>query len=221
MNKHVTPPQFNLPTPRQRSAPESHPSTQGAQDWHRLAWTLDMFDKATDLGLFAEEDHIELIRGELVPMASRGNRHERVRYKIAKSLRRRLGTSLYLEAELGWRPGDETYLEPDILVFADDSNVPYVPVDKVRLLIDVAHSSLNRDLGLKTALYAGLGVPNLWVVNAVTLEIHSHDGPSGTGYARVVHYKPTDLVTPPLAPELALRMSELGIDPFDPGAKST
>ena len=173
-----------------------------------------MFDRAIERGLFDEMDHIELIGGELVPMASKGNRHERVRYELSKWMRRRLGETLYLDVELGWRPGNETYLEPDILVFADDSNVPYVPVNQVRLLIEVSHSSLSRDLGLKTALYASLGVQTYWVVNAVTLAIRSHEVPSPSGFTTVIDYQPGDLVAPSLAPELALRMADLGIDPY-------
>ena len=204
MNKLVSQSEFQLPV-----APQS---TQGAQDWQRLHWTLEKLDKATELGLFGEFDHIELIGGELVPMAAKGNRHERIRHEIAKWLRRKLPDNLDMETELGWRPGSGTYLEPDILIFNADSSVPEVLPLQVKLLIEVAHSSLNNDLGPRAVVMAALGVRSYWVVNAVTLDVRAHDDLTGHRYTRIVDHGPADLVTPPLVPELALRMADLRID---------
>jgi hypothetical protein len=47
-----------------------------------------------EVGILTEEDRIELIRGKLVPMASKGKRHELVRDEIMNWMIRRLA----------WRP---------------------------------------------------------------------------------------------------------------------
>ena len=62
--------------PRQ---PRMRPTTQAAEGVPRLRWTLAEFERLAELGIFTEEDRIELIEGELVPMSPKGNRHELVR----------------------------------------------------------------------------------------------------------------------------------------------
>ena len=74
--------------------PKTWPTTQAADGVPRLAWSLEDLDRLTELGVFAEHDRIELIGGELVPMASEGNRHERVRDEVQDWLMRRLPENL-------------------------------------------------------------------------------------------------------------------------------
>lgn len=212
MNKHVAPPQFNLPAPRQRTAPEPHPSTQGAQDWPRLAWTLDMFDRASELGLFGKQDRIELIRGELVPMAAKGVRHERVRDEVLNWFMRRLPLETRMASEPGWRLNSDTYLEPDIIVYDGKARMPHVPAEQILLGVEVSHSSLGKDYGPRATLLAELGVRCYWVIDVETLMIHSFDGLTSAGYAAIGQHSLTETVTPSLVPALALRLADLGID---------
>jgi hypothetical protein len=70
--------------------PKMRPTTQAAEGVPRLRWTLSEFERLTELGVFAEDDRIELIGGELVPLSPKGNRHENVRAAIHNWLRRNL-----------------------------------------------------------------------------------------------------------------------------------
>ena len=56
--------------------PKARPTTQVADGVPRLRWTFAEFERLAELGFFTEDDRIELIGGELVPMAPKGNRHE-------------------------------------------------------------------------------------------------------------------------------------------------
>ena len=58
--------------------PKIRPTTRVADGVPRLRWTLAEFERLAELGFFTDEDRIELIGGELVPMAPKGNRHELV-----------------------------------------------------------------------------------------------------------------------------------------------
>jgi hypothetical protein len=44
--------------------PKTRPTTQGAEGVPRLRWTLAEFERLTELGIFTEDDRIELIEGE-------------------------------------------------------------------------------------------------------------------------------------------------------------
>lgn len=58
-----------------------------------------------------------------------------------------------------------------------------LPLEAVKLLIEVADSTLAQDLGLKAALYAGAGVPEYWVVDVSGRMIHQMWSPRPEGYA--------------------------------------
>ena len=60
-------------------------------------------------------------------------------------------------------------------------------------------------------MYAGFGITELWVINAVRLETRVHTEPTITGYRRVVDLPPDERLTPALIPGLAMRLSELDI----------
>ena len=90
------------------------PTTQGAAGVPRLRWTLAEFERLAELGFFTDEDHIELIGGELVPMAPRTACHETVRGDLLNSRAMRcLPQEVLTAGPLGWRVNEDTYLEPD------------------------------------------------------------------------------------------------------------
>ena len=192
--------------------PLQRPTTQAAEGVPRLRWSLAEFERLGELGIFSEHEHVELIDGELVPMAAKGNRHERVRGKLLNFLMRRLPTALEIYSELGWRPGGDFYCEPEIFICPPTSEPSLVPPGEVALLIEVAHTSLAYDTGLKMRTYAALGVREYWVVNAVTLETGVHRKPGDGGYAEVRDFAPSETIVPHLVPALALAMADLGIE---------
>ena len=191
---------------------KSRPTTQAAEGLPRLKWTVADLDRMLEAGIFDEDDRIELIGGELVPMSPKGIRHEIVRDELLNFFMRRLAPDLRLSSEVGWRPDTETYLEPDLLVCPRDQTAALAPADVVHLIIEVAQSSMAYDTGTKALTYAALGVRDYWVVNAATLEIRVHRTPSATGYADASRHSPDVETVPLLVPALAIRMNDLGIE---------
>jgi Uma2 family endonuclease len=191
--------------------PKMRATTQAADGVPRLHWTLVDFERLVDAGIVSKEDRIELIGGELIPMSPKGNRHELVRDDMVNWMFRRMPLELRLSSEIGWRPNAETYLEPDILIGLMALPGPTMPPSQVRLAIEIADSSLKFDSGLKSRVYAMLGVREYWVVNAVTLETTVFREPAEGGYAGRVQLPATETLTPHLVPDLALRLGELGL----------
>jgi Uma2 family endonuclease len=192
--------------------PRARATTQAAEGVPRLRWTLPEFDRLAELGIFTEDDRIELIGGELVPMSPKGNRHENVKAKLVDWMYRRLPPDRLLTVELGWRPNDDTYLEPDILVFRDAREPSRVPASEVLLAIEIAVSSLGYDTGRKSQIYAALGVPEYWVINAVTLATRVHREPAAAGYGRISEQSGTDMLEPSLVATIATRLADLKLD---------
>ena len=199
MNEHVT---------RPRRTP-----TQAAEGLPRWRWTLEEFERLVELGILTEDDRVELIGGELIPMAAKGARHENLKAGLENWIYRRLPSELRLVVELGWRPDNETYCEPDLLIFPlRFRQVTKVPACEVHLLVEVADTSLKYDTGTKVPMYARLGVREAWVVNAVTLNTRVHRQPLANGYASIIEIRPDETLTPLLVPSIAVRLRDLGID---------
>ncbi len=76
-------------------------------------------------------------------------------------------------------------------------------------MVEIADASLSYDLGRKAGLYAGFGMAELWVINAVTLETRIHREPTPTGYRSLLNCTRGHRLVPELAPALAVVLSEL------------
>lgn len=187
--------------------------TQAAEGLPRWRWTLDEFERFIDLGIFSEADRVELIGGELVPMSPKGARHDNLRTFLQAALQRRLQPEVFVHVEIGWRPDEAQYVEPDILIAELGADPVRTPAGNVLLLIEVADSSLSYDLKIKSRVYAALGVGEYWVVDAARLVTHVHRDPSAAGYAKLEAVPSEGELTVERIPGLMLRLADLGVKP--------
>jgi Uma2 family endonuclease len=196
-------------------SPIPHGTTQAADGFPRLKWTLAEFERLSELGFFGgidrERERVELVEGELVPMQAKGGRHERVKVRLQKRLQLALGEAYDVFGEPGWRPGGDSYFEPEILVCRTGFEPDTVCPADVLLLVEVADTTLSFDAGVKARIYAKLGVGEYWVVNAKTLETIVHLSPSAEGYTSVATVPPSATATPHRLPALAISLGGLGI----------
>jgi Uma2 family endonuclease len=192
------------------TAPRARPTTQAAEGVPRLRWTLAEFERLIEVGVFTEDDRIELIEGELVPMAAKGNRHEVVRGAILNWLRRALPDEMDLHVEPGWRVAD-SYCEPDFLVGPAGCDPTSVHPRDVALLIEVADTSLKMDTTTKADFYARVGVRDYWVVNARSLATKVHRGPSARGYGSIATVRASKKLACLFVPSLTVRLQDLAI----------
>jgi Uma2 family endonuclease len=80
----------------------------------------------------------------------------------------------------------------------------------VLLIVEIADSSLRYDMNQKSLIYAGLGIREFWVIDAVKGATHVFLEPSADGYKVLRNYSSSDLVTPVFAPPaFALRLEDL------------
>jgi len=102
----------------------------------------------------------------------------------------------------------ESVPEPDIswVVKRDYSRGKPGPED-ILLVIEVAGSSLDQDLGEKSALYAAAGIRDYWVVDLVDRRIVVHRDPSPEGYRDIRNCSGEEEVCPLAHPEGVLRPS--------------
>src|SRR5208283_3644991 len=120
-------------------------------------------------GVMEENERIELIGGELVPMSPKGNHHEVVKTALLDRWYRARTEDVRLTPETTFRLSEDTYLEPDVVIFPRDTGIRGLTAENALLVVEIADSSLRYDIGRKVALYASFGVRELWVIDAATL----------------------------------------------------
>lgn len=184
-------------------------TTQIADGIPRLRWTLAEFERLTELGIFGEDDRIELLGGELIPKAPKGPQHEAVRSAILNWMRPALPDAFDLHTVPGWRLQGADYVEPDFLIGPAGCNPTSIPPSDVVLIIEVAHSSLKLDTTVKADTYARHGVAEYWVVDAFNLTTRVHRRPSDNGYEDVTEVPADTELRMPLMPAVALKLGAL------------
>lgn len=186
-------------------------TTTAAEGLPRWRFTVDEIFRMTELGIFDEHERIELIGGEIVPMQSKGRQHEVLKTALMLHFARNLPEGVLFTPETTFRLSVDTYLEPDFVVYPRDSGWDGLGADTALLVVELADSSLRYDLGRKAALYAGFGIAELWVIDAVDLVTRVHRDPGPEGW-RVVSDVPRERpLVPQRCPALAVTLGELDL----------
>lgn len=162
-----------------------------------------------EAGILSEDDRVELIEGELIEMAPKGDDHESLKDPLVMRLARALPDPLSVSVETTLKLSADTYVEPDVLIYDSSHGRAGLGPDTVLLAIEIAASSLAYDLGRKPDLYARHGVRELWVVDVKARCTTIHKGPSEDGYAHVSKHDEGDALSPLLIPDLTLKLSDL------------
>src|SRR6266508_4548254 len=92
-------------------------TTQAAEGMPRRRWTVAEIEEMSFKGIIAENERIELIGGEVVPMSPKGRRHEIVRSELTFHMSRQAPSNLRVAAGAQFNLTDDAYTVPDILVY--------------------------------------------------------------------------------------------------------
>lgn len=189
--------------------PDLPSTTTAAEGLPRRRWTVAELEGMVKAGILAEDERIELIGGEVVPMSPKGTQHEILKAALNLYWARRLPDDLMFVTETTFRLTPDTYLEPDFVFYPKASGIKGLTAATARLVVEIADSSLGYDLGRKAKLYAGFGIAELWVIDAVRLTTHIYREPTPTGYNAVVEHAADQRVVPQVSPALAVTLSDL------------
>lgn len=193
------------------SAPLLERTTTAAEGLPRRRFTLAELEQMTAAGILAEDERIELIGGEIVPMSPKGNHHEVLKTALNRHWAACCPEDLNFTTETTFRLTPDTYLEPDFVFYPKASGIRGLTAATARLVVEIADSSLGYDLGRKAVLYAGFGIAELWVIDAVRLTTRIHTEPEAAGYLAVTDFPTPQRLTPLVATELAVVLAELDL----------
>jgi Uma2 family endonuclease len=184
--------------------------TSAAEGLPRRRFTIAEVEAMVAAGVMEEDERVELIGGELVPMSPKGNHHEVVKTALLRRWYRLAPDHIDLTPETTFRLSEDTYLEPDVVIYPRANGLRGLTGANVLLVVEIADSSLRYDTGRKAALYASFGIRELWVIDAVRLTTRVFREPAADGYRNAQDFSPTDQLAPLIAPgAFAVRLDEL------------
>jgi Uma2 family endonuclease len=174
---------------------------------HRF--TLEDVLRMQHAGILDADAKVELIDGGLVEMASEGAEHTRAKMQIAYALMAQGQSRVVVIVDSTLRLSPTYAPDPDLYVYDADLPLAQVNGQNLGLVIEVAQSTVAKDLSVKAEVYAEHGVRDYWVVDVNSAEIIVHRTLSGGVYRDVVRYSARDTVTSLVLPQLSLCLADL------------
>lgn len=181
---------------------------------HRV--TVDDYHRMAEVGILAPDARTELIDGEVIDMAPMKSAHAEAVNHLAERLHEAAAGHVRgqcrVHCQTPLRLSDHGEPEPDLMLVRrrDYSGAHPTPAD-VLLLIEVADTSLAYDRQVKVPLYAGFGVPEVWIVDLVNREVLFHRGPDAAArtYKNITASEAPGSVRVASLPEVSVDLSGL------------
>lgn len=180
-------------------------------------FTIAEFDRLAELGFFGEDDRVELINGEIIPMVSKGKPHSVCETRLERELYKLVGERATLRGQQPIIIPDYNEPEPDRVIVKnrEDDYLSAHPIPSdVLLLIEISDSSLKYDQEVKLPIYAEAGISDYWIFNLVNncLECYSEpyqDLQGNFGYRSKFIFLPNESVNLPFFPDFSLNLSKV------------
>ena len=173
-------------------------------------FTADEYERLVELGIFGEDERLELIDGDIVEMAPIGHRHgacaSRLHLLFVEGLRRRA----FVWGNGPARLAIDSVPEPDLGLVRPRSYQTGAPrPEDVLLIVEVAESSLRYDRTVKLRLYARAGVAEYWIVDVVGGAIESYRSPEGETYREPRRAGRGESLAPAAFPDVVISVDDV------------
>lgn len=161
-------------------------------EYSRRPVTVAEYDRMVETGILRDDDRVELIEGEIVPMSPIGSPHAACVRKLDRLLGKLLGDRTQVSVQCPVAIPDWSEPNPDVALLvprADFYATAHPKPRKVQLLIEVADTTFAFDTKIKAPLYAKAGIRELWVIDLNKQRVLVHTQPRGDQYTRVRTYQ--------------------------------
>ena len=171
----------------------------------RHRFSVEQYHQMIDAGIFAPDDRLELIHGELVKMSPINRRHAAGVDRLLYLLLDRLGQKARCRIQNPITLADSEP-QPDVAIvrWRDDFYLAGHPTPPdIYWVIEVADTTITYDRGVKVPLYLSAGIPEVWLINLDEdcLEVYRQE--------KSQILRRGQSLTPVQFPELVFRVDEL------------
>jgi Uma2 family endonuclease len=184
-------------------------TTRAAEGFPRRAFTVAEVEAMQEQGIFHPNEKFELVEGEIVPLQSKSPVHEMIKETLNRLLVRNLPDGLWLGVERTIFLSPNTALDPDISIFEERHKTEKVDGPRLILAVEVSHSTLAYDKGLKARLYSRYGVPEYWVIDVKRRRTIVHRGPKADGWETIETWPDDAVLSHHAVPGFSRRLCDI------------
>lgn len=175
-------------------------------------FTVKEYHRMAEAGILHPDERVELLAGQILKMAAKGTAHSAATTRTEKLLENRLGEQVLVRVQEPVRLNDFSEPEPDIAVlipeplyYEDHHPTP----SEVYLIIEVADTSLDRDLNFKARIYAQSGIADYWVLDVNDRQLYVFRLPGQNGYQNEVILSDDRTISPLAFPDCIITVREM------------
>ena len=119
--------------------------TSAAEGLPRRRFTVAEVEAMVAAGVMEEDERVELIGGNWFRCRRREDHHEVVKTALLRRWFRAAPVEIELTPETTFRLSEDTYLEPDVVIYPRASGLPGLTGANVLLVVEIADLSLRYD----------------------------------------------------------------------------
>ncbi len=173
----------------------------------RRLFSVSDYHKMAQAGVFAPDERVELLEGELRRMSPVGGKHIRIVANLTRALVHALSPQYDILVQSPIRLSDYSEPQPDAAVIrrfeqCDDPNVP--PAADVFLVVEVSDSTLAFDRDVKVPLYAAAGIPEVWLIDVQKEAVAQYLEPQDGEYRRYTLWRGGEMIPSPTGAAIAV-----------------
>ena len=173
----------------------------------RRLFTVDEYYAMAKHGILKQNERVELLDGEIVPMNPIGSPHAWCVKRLIRGFSP-FSDRFILSIQDPLRLDEVSEPEPDIVLLQPDTPESRHPGPQdVLLVIEVSDSSLRKDRVQKRRMYARAGIFEYWIVDLNAGRVEVYRDPVRSRYRAVRLLGPGDTVSPIFAPDLVVDVS--------------
>jgi Uma2 family endonuclease len=157
-----------------------------AIDYRRRFITVHDYHLMAERGIFAPDERLELVGGELIAMPPVNPPHRSAVNRLGTYLTNLFWERAIVQIQASVVLGNLDEPEPDIAVLRyDETGYDGRPpgATDIHFLVEAGDTSHAYDRRIKLPLYAGAGVPEVWLADVVEKVLTIHREPRGGEYA--------------------------------------
>lgn len=151
----------------------------------RRRWTTEEYHKMVDAGVLNEDDNVELIDGEIITMAAIGSAHAACVRRLNQLFSAQVGSQAIVSIQDPITLDELSEPEPDVALLAprdDFYSESHPQPEDILLIVEVADTPVTYDRDVKIPLYAGAGIPEVWLVDLTDEAVELYRSPVSGAY---------------------------------------
>ncbi len=164
------------------------------------------YERLAEGGAF-DGERVELLYGQIVTMSPQEAAHINLTARIGTILVRQLASEYLVLQQSALTLWSHSMPEPDVAV------VPYGRLTehagRAFLVVEVAETSLRKDMRIKAPLYAEAGIPTYWLVDRPNGTVHVFTRPARGRYAQVTSLRDGAVLLADGLPMVAIAIADI------------